>query len=113
MQVHPLPLADVTVWPEGTLKISVVCPVVGPAPAALFTPAWYVAVPGEVSVPTGEIVVVRDGGPAAGVTGIETDGALDGADCPAVVAVAVGDTGLAAPAGMFTPMLTGGKLAPG
>src|ERR1700722_3329092 len=47
------------------------------------------------------------------MTGIETDGALDGAGCPAVVAVAVGDTVPVTLAGTLTTMLTGGKLAPG
>jgi hypothetical protein len=65
-----------------------------------------------VNVPTGLIAVITDGGPIAGVTGIETAGALDGADWPSVVAVAVGDSGPAVPPGMLTTTLTGGRLAP-
>ena len=42
-----------------------------------------------------------------------TGGAVDGLDCPCVVALAVGDTVAGAPAGMETAIDTGGKLAPG
>jgi hypothetical protein len=37
---QPLPLADVTVWPAGTVNVSVVGPVVGPALASSLTFAW-------------------------------------------------------------------------
>jgi hypothetical protein len=123
---HPLPAADVTVCPAGTLNTSVVVPVVGPAFAALLTFAWYVPVPGELKVPTAEIVVASDGGdeaggvglpegvlPPAGATGTDTPGALEGADWPVVVAVAVGDAGPVALAGMLALIVTGGKLSPG
>src|SRR5580658_5310481 len=38
--VQPLPVADVTVWPAGTLNVSVTVPVVGPDDGALDTVSW-------------------------------------------------------------------------
>src|SRR5580700_5930644 len=40
VQFQPLPAAPVTVWPAGTLKTSVVVPVVGPPAALTATLAW-------------------------------------------------------------------------
>jgi hypothetical protein len=38
--VHPAPVAEVTVWPGGTLNVSVDVPVVGPAAGSSVTVAW-------------------------------------------------------------------------
>jgi hypothetical protein len=72
-----------------------------------------VPVPGDVNVPTGVIVVDTCGGFTDGVTGMLTGADVDGLACPGVVTLAVGDTEDGDPAGIDTPIATGGRLAPG
>src|SRR5580704_12921773 len=66
--------------------------------------------------PSGARVAFRSGPRAgvtgAGITGMVTGAAFDGVACPAVVTLAVGDADVA-PAGIDTPIRTGGRLAPG
>jgi hypothetical protein len=68
VQVQPSPVAADTVWPAGMSNVSFVVPVTGPAPAPSVTFAWYVAVPGEVKLPTGEIDVATCGSGTAWIT---------------------------------------------
>jgi hypothetical protein len=109
--VQPVPAADVTVWPAGTLNVSVTVPVVGPADGALATVSWYEPFPPAVKLPCGVTVIDSEGATGAAwdaVTGAVSLAVTPSAGPGFVLAAPVTVTLPPGPAGIATPTEIGG-----